>query len=240
MATEDKTKSKTRKEIESISDRIKASRFSVKDAIVPLSVGLILVILGIFVFVPMVKTAISYRKEFTEVREREQKLEKVEEQLRNLDEATLQIDLINAKQVIPQSLRVSSFLSYIDTLANEKDLYSKSLSAGDSQASVVTVQEEDAERRMYYGVSSRLSYEGSLEDVSSFLDELYTASPYVISAKGVSLKGTADIWRVELNVTGYYVPEPSLEVDPYKSFDSYRNYQEVIDIFDEKASQLNN
>jgi hypothetical protein len=231
-------KSKTKKEIESISDRIKESKFKVKDALVPLSVGLILILLGIFVFVPMVRTAISFRGEYKEVKEREEELQKLEEELSAIDEEIFQVDLINAKEVIPQSLRVSAFMFYIESLANEKNLYSKSLSAGDTQVSVIKREEDEKERRIYYGVSSPLSYEGSLDDVLSFLDNLYTASPYVISAQNVSLKQTGERWRVTLNVTGYYVPETTLEIDPYTSFESYTKYQDIVDIFTEKSDQL--
>jgi hypothetical protein len=201
-------------------------------------VGLILILLGIFVFVPMVRTAISFRGEYKEVKEREEELQKLEEELSAIDEEIFQVDLINAKEVIPQSLRVSAFMFYIESLANEKNLYSKSLSAGDTQVSVIKREEDEKERRIYYGVSSPLSYEGSLDDVLSFLDNLYTASPYVISAQNVSLKQTGERWRVTLNVTGYYVPETTLEIDPYTSFESYTKYQDIVDIFTEKSDQL--
>lgn len=238
MAFKNTGRSKTRKEIESISDKIKASRFNIKDALVPLSVSLILILLGIFVFVPMVKTAISFRGEYKEIKEREEKLRKLEGELSSIDEETFQEDLINAKEVIPQSLRVSAFMFYIESLADEKNLYSKSLSAGDTKVTVVKREEDEKERRTYYGVSSPLSYEGSLDDVLSFLDNLYAASPYVISARNVSLKQAGQQWRVTLNVTGYYVPESTLEVDLYTSFESYTKHQDIMDIFTEKSKQL--
>jgi len=238
MVFKDTTKSRTRKEIESLSDRIKASKFNIKDALIPLSVGLILILLGIFVFVPMVKTAISFREEYKEIKEREEELKELESELSSINQETFQEDLINAKKVIPQSLRVSAFMSYIESLANEKNLYSKSLSAGDTKISVIKREEDEKERRTYYGVSSPLSYEGNLDDVLSFLDNLYVASPYVISAQNVSLKQTGEQWRVTLNVTGYYVPESTLEIDPYTSFESYTEYQNIVNIFREKANQL--
>lgn len=238
MELKDTTKSKTKKGIEAISDRIKASQFKIKDALVPLSVGLILILLGVFVFVPMVRTAISFRGEYREIKEREEELKKLESELSAIDEETLQEDLINSKEVIPQSLRVSVFMFYIDSLASEKNLSSKSLSAGDTKISVIKREDDEKERRTYYAVSSPLSYEGSLEDVLSFLDNLYAASPYVISAQNVSLKQAGQKWRVTLNVTGYYVPESTLEIDLYTSFESYTRYQDIMDIFTEKSKQL--
>lgn len=241
MAVEDTKKTKTRREIESISDRIKASQFNIKDAIIPLSVGVILILLGVFLFVPMVQTALSQREEYREVRGKEEKLQELENKLKAMDEATLQIDLINAKKVIPQNLTVASFISYIDTLAREKELQSKSLSAADTQSSTTRVDQGDSEdsKRIYYGVRSQLAYEGSLENVSEFLEDLHLASPYIISARGVFLKGSPRGWTVQVGVIGYYVPEPTLKMDPYSSFESYTQYQDIIDIFTEKAEELN-
>ena len=232
----------TRREIESISERIKASRFTIQDLVIPIAVILILLLLALFLFVPMVNTAISYRQEIGENRQRQEDLENLEAKLNQIDDVQLQIDLVDAKRVIPQSLTVSSFISYIDTLAREKNLYSSSLSAGDAQSNVTRVAQEgddDSIRRVYFGVSSSLAYDGSLENISSFLDDLYTASPYVISARGVTLRGTpGGDWNVRVSVMGYYVPEPTLEVDPYTSFRSYQEYQDIIDVFTRKAEQL--
>jgi len=188
----------------------------------------------------MVKAAMSFRTEYRTTTERIEELEKVEEKLREIDEATLQTDLINAKKVIPQTLRVASFMSYIDDLAREKELSSDSLTAGDSQTSVIRrTEQEEGERRVYFGVSSPLNYQGELSNVLTFLDNLYEASPYVISISGVELKsGGEDKWGVELNVMGYYVPESTMETNIYKNFESYLEYQEVVDAFSQKATQL--
>ena len=45
---------KTKKEIEAISEKIKASRLGINDIIIPLASGIILIMLALFVFVPMV------------------------------------------------------------------------------------------------------------------------------------------------------------------------------------------
>lgn len=232
--------SETKREIEGLSEEIKDTRLTIKDLLVPLSVLLILVLLLIFVFIPMVKAAISFRGEYKSTVERLEELEKVEEKLRQIDETTLQADLINAKLVIPQTLRVASFMSYIDNLARELNLSSASLTAGDSQTSVIRKSEqEEGERRVYFGVSSPLNYEGELSNVLTFLDNLYDASPYVISISGVELKrGGGDKWSVDLNVMGYYVPESTMETNIYKDFESYLEYQDVVEAFSQKASQL--
>jgi len=232
--------SKTKREIEGLSEKIKDTRLTIKDLAIPLSVLLILILLVIFVFIPMVKTAISFREEYRSTKERREELEIVEKKLGEIDEATLQTDLINAKVVVPQTLRVASFMSYIDDLAREKQLSSDSLTAGDSQASVVRKsQGEEDERRVYFGVSSPLNYEGELSNILTFLDTLYEASPYIISVSGVELrKGAGDKWTVDLRVMGYYVPESTMETNIYKNFESYLKYQDVVDIFSQKAAQL--
>jgi hypothetical protein len=238
--TENIKPSKTKREIEGLSEKIKDTRLTIKDLAIPLSVLLILVLLVIFVFIPMVKAAISFRGEYRTTKERIEELERVEKKLGEIDEATLQTDLINAKKVIPQTLRVASFMSYIDDLAREKELSSNSLTAGDSQTSVIRkTDQEEGERRVYFGVSSPLSYQGELSNVLTFLDNLYEASPYVISISGVELKRSGeDKWGVELNVMGYYVPESTMETNIYKNFESYLEYQEVVDAFSQKAAQL--
>jgi hypothetical protein len=232
--------SETKREIEGLSEKIKDTRLTIKDLLVPLSVLLILVLLIIFVFIPMVKAAISFRGEYKSTVERLEELEKVEEKLREIDETTLQTDLINAKLVIPQTLRVASFMSYIDNLAREKNLSSSSLTAGDSQTSVIRKSEqEEGETRVYFGVSSPLNYGGELSNILTFLDNLYEASPYVISISGVGLrKGGGDKWEVNLNVMGYYVPESTMKTNIYKDFESYLEYQDVVEAFSQKASQL--
>lgn len=234
----DTTQSRTKKEIEAISEKIKASKININDIMVPLSVGIILLMLGAFVFIPMIKTAADFRTEYKEVKEKEEKLEELEKKLKTLDEGIFQTDLLNAKEIIPRTLRVSSFMYYIDTLANEKRLSSKSLSAGDIQVSVSKRDQDEKDEKSYLGVSGPLSYTGNLDNILDFLDSLYSASPYIVSADNVSLKRTGEEWKVTLNVTGYYVPESTIKMDLYLPFVSYTQYQDVIDIFTQKAEKL--
>ena len=229
---------RTKKEIEAISEKIKASRLGINDIIIPLASGIILIMLALFVFVPMVKSAINFRSEYREIKEKEEALTNLEAQLKSIDEGTFQIDLLNAKEVIPKTLRVSSFMYYIDTLANEKRLTSRSLSAGDIQVTVSKTVEDEKEKKSYLGVSGPLAYNGTLENILDFLDSLYSASPYIISSENVSLRQSGEEWRVTLNVTGYYVPEGTITADLYAPFTNYTRYQDIVDIFGQKAEKL--
>lgn len=229
---------KTKRNLESISQRLKDTKINFKDIIIPLAVGLILIILIIFLFVPMVEAALSFGDEYRDVTEKYEQLEKLERELMSFDEDVFQRDLLNSKKVIPRSLRVSSFVFYIDSLARRLNLESKSISAGDIQITVRDREVSKKDRKVYLGVSSPLSYSGSLDSVLEFLDSLYSASPYIVSVDNVSLRKTGDDWRVTLNVTGYYVPEVESRINLYLPFASYTRYQDIVDIINEKASQL--
>ena len=238
LSNRNQSNTKTRKELEAISQKIKDSKLKVEDIIIPAAVGLIFIILAVFVFVPMIKSAIEFRQEFATISEKEKTLEELEKQVSGIDDALIQVDLINAKAVIPKTLQVSSFVYYIDSLATELSLQSKSISAGDVQISATDNEEKDI-KRSYLGVSGPLSYTGSLENVLNFLDSLYSASPYIVSAENISLKGsTSGSWVVTLNVTGYYVPETNKEVNLYGRYTSYSSFGDILQVFAEKAEKL--
>ena len=228
---------KTKKELEAISEKIKDSKVKVEDILIPAAATIILLMLSIFVFVPMIKATIAFQQEYESLKQKEETLVKLEEKLKGIDDATMQVDLLNAKSVIPKTLRVSMFVYYIDTLANEKNLTSKSLSAGDVTVSF-TNKDKNNEKKSYLGVSGPLSYTGTLQDILSFLDSLYSASPYIISADNISFKKTGELWRVDLGVIGYYVPERAYNVDYYTAFNEYTQYADVIGIFSKKAEEL--
>ncbi len=228
--------SKTRKEIEAISEKMNKTKLNISDIIIPILVVVILALLGTFVFVPMIKAAISFQSEHAEVVAKEEKLKKLEDTLNNMDEGTLQIDLVNAKKVIPNTLKVSSFMYYIDDLASQKNLDSSEISAGDIK---INAEGETSEGNYILGVSGPLQYQGKLSDVLSFLDSLYSASPYILTIENLKLESYDVInWKVSLSVTGYYVPESNTTVNLYSNFDSYTNYPDIVTIFETKASQL--
>lgn len=229
--------SKTNKEIEAISEKMKKTKLKISDVIIPILVLSVLGLLGVFVFVPMIKSAMSFQAEHSEVVSKEEKLKKLEDVLSAMDEGTLQIDLVNAKKVIPNTLKVSSFMYYIDNLASEKNLDSSEISAGDIK---INAEGETSEGNYILGVSGPLQYQGKLSNVLSFLDSLYSASPYILTIENLKLESyDTGVWKVSFSVTGYYVPESSATVDLYTDFESYTQYPDVVAIFENKASQLN-
>ncbi len=225
----------SKKTLEAIDERDRKSKLNLNDIVIPLLLGVVLIIIGFFVFIPMIKSAISFRQEYTDVKAKEVQLTELKKSLTSIDEGIIQVDLLNAKSVIPKTLRVSSFIYYIDELAKTMNLSSKTLSAGDTQLSIGG----DDTKKEYLGVNGPLAYSGTLDEILKFLDSIYSASPYIISADNVILTNSvSDTWKVSLNITGYYVPEKSYNIDIYEPFTSYTSYNEIVSVFEEKALKL--
>ena len=230
------TSTKTKKELEAISEKAKGTRLNLKDLVIPLSLTLVLILVSIFVFVPMIKSASDSQKALKETKAKEQQLTTLKSSLKKIDEDVLQQDLTNAKAVIPKTLKVSSFIYFIDQLAREKNLAAETISAGD-----VNVSGSGETKSNYKGVSGPLAYSGTLENVMSFLDALYTSSPYIVTANNINLSGSTnqDKWNVELSLTGYYVEDTGeTRVDIYLPFKAYTDFNDVITTFSEKAKKL--
>ncbi len=235
LIKKDIKKEKISKELEAVSEKIKKTKLKFSDILVPLLVGFVLIILGIFIFVPMIGKALDYQSEYKEVKKKEKQLKDLESTLNSMDDSMLQNDLMNAKEVIPKTLKVSSFLKYIDELAYQKNLTSNEITAGDIKISTG----EKKKGEYILGVSGPLAYMGTLDNIVSFLDSLYAASPYIVSIENISLRmSSSSNWKVELTVTGYYVPENIDEFNMYSPFTPYTADANVIKIFESKASQI--
>lgn len=223
-----------KKEIEAVSEKISKTKLKFTDILIPILVVTVLILLGIFVFIPMIKGALAVKSEYKEIKNKEKQLEQLEISLNNLDETKLQTDLVNAKNVIPKTLKVSSFIYYIDNLAFEKNLSSEEISAAD-----IKIGGNDTKKSEYIlGVSGPLAYSGTLENVLSFLESLYSASPYIISVENISLSESNKEWKVELNVTGYYVPENIDDFNLYGQFTPYTADENIVKIFESKSAVL--
>jgi len=233
-----RTTNQTKETTKVISERLKKSRLEIGDVIIPILVFFVLILLSVFVFIPMVNSAIDFRNESKDINRKMETLEKLEAGLEGLDDTLLQADLIVAKRVIPTSLKVSDFIYYIDSLANSKNLVSRELTASD----VRVVTGGDKENPDYtYAVNGPLSYTGSFTNVLSFLDELQMASPYIVSVEDLSLReADGGNWHVSLSVTGYYIPDQTETVSIYTPFSAYNKYEETMEILRQKSEKLEN
>lgn len=205
------------------SEVIKNSKLKLNDMLIPIFLAVALIMIAIFIFIPMIQSAISYRNQMKEIQNKITQLDKLAGQVESIEEETLTSDLLDAKAVIPRSLSVSTFISYVIGLAEDMGLTYKTLRVDDSAGSV----------------SGPLTFSGKLDDILNFLDSVYIASPYLVSADNVEINDTSDgTWKVSFNLTGYYVEDASTNVDLYANFDNYTNYSEIVTIFNEKALKL--
>ena len=230
---------KTVRKQEGISEKIKNTRLKIKDLIIPIIVSMILLFISIFVFIPMLKDAFNYRTELKEIKSKQEQLIKLKQSIENLSEDQLNDDLIEVKSVIPRTLKVASFLYYIDELARLKNLTSDKISASDVNIGIVDKNKQQ-DSNQYKGVNGPLAYKGSLENILNFLDNFYYSSPYIVSPQNISLTKSAELWEVELSLTGYYVSEEeNLVVNIYKPFKPYTDFADVMEILKEKSKKLN-
>lgn len=225
---------KVKKDLEGLSERAKKSQLRVEDLIIPISSFIILLILSLFVFFPMINTAIKYRSEIKEINEKLETLDKLEDSISEIDDTKLLSDLVIAKKIIPKRLQVSDFVFYIDTLARERSLTTREISAGD-----ISVGGDKTEVKGSLGVSGPLSYSGPYTEILKFLDEIQADSPYLVTLRNIAMTNAGEgNWRVEFQLTGYYIPEEERRFDYYQPFTKYTNFSEVIDIFSVRVNRL--
>jgi len=230
---------KTVRKQEGISEKIKNTRLKIKDLIIPIIVSMILLFISIFVFIPMLKAAFNYRTELKAIKSKQEQLIKLKQSIESISEDQLNDDLIEVKSVIPRTLKVASFLYYIDELARLKNLTSDKISASDVNIGIVDKNKQQ-DSNQYKGVNGPLAYRGSLENILNFLDNFYYSSPYIVSPQNISLTKSAELWEVELSLTGYYVSEEeNLVVNIYKPFKPYTDFADVMEILKEKSKKLN-
>jgi len=230
---------KTVRKQEGISEKIKNTRLKIKDLIIPIIVSMILLFISIFVFIPMLKEAFNYRTELKEIKSKQEQLIKLKQSIESISEDQLNDDLIEVKSVIPRTLKVASFLYYIDELARLKNLTSDKISASDVNIGIVDKNKQQ-DSNQYKGVNGPLAYKGSLENILNFLDNFYYSSPYIVSPQNISLTKSAELWEVELSLTGYYVSEEeNLVVNIYKPFKPYTDFADVMEILKGKSKKLN-
>ena len=230
---------KTVRKQEGISEKIKNTRLKIKDLIIPIIVSMILLFISIFVFIPMLKEAFNYRTELKAIKSKQEQLIKLKQSIESISEDQLNDDLIEVKSVIPRTLKVASFLYYIDELARLKNLTSDKISASDVNIGIVDKNKQQ-DSNQYKGVNGPLAYRGSLENILNFLDNFYYSSPYIVSPQNISLTKSAELWEVELSLTGYYVSEEeNLVVNIYRPFKPYTDFADVMEILKGKSKKLN-
>lgn len=224
-------------ELQAIQNNVK--KFKVGDIMVPILSILTLALLTIFVYIPMVTAGTKFRQESSEIDAKISKVKGLESDLNKIDIATMQNDLSNSRVVIPFSLQVTDFVSYIDDSAKSKGLVFKEILAGD-----IAIRDDKGDRgidQSIKGVSGPLKYVGTLNQITDFLDELQSASPFILAADQIKLKkeNSGSNWELSVNITGYYINQASLpKTNIYNSFTPYTQYASILNIFKAKADIL--
>lgn len=219
------SQSKKRKdeEVAVISEKLKRTKLSFSDLVIPIASGVLFLVLSFAVFIPMVSSAFEYLDDIKDTNEKIEQLTRLNKQLDLLDENQINEDVLVSRQVIPKILLVSNFVYYLDELAKEKSLTISELSSSDS----------------INGVSGPLGYTGSYDNVIAFLEEVQSVSPYMIRLENVEVSAKKDeIWGISLRVSGYYILEPEEEPSIYADFQPYTEYEDIVEIFKTKASSL--
>ncbi len=224
-------------ELQAIQNNVKS--FRPGDIVVPLMSIITLGLLTTFVYIPMVTAGTKFRQESAEINEKIKKLEDLNDDLDKMDVSLLQTDLANSRVVIPFSLQVSDFVSYIDDAATDKGLEFKEILAGD-----IAIKDDKGDRgidKAIKGVSGPLKYVGTLNQITDFLDELQVASPFILSADQIKLKkeNSGEKWEIAVNITGYYINQASLtKTNLYNNFVPYTQYEDTLNIFKLKSEKI--
>jgi hypothetical protein len=232
-----KDSSKTFDELRALQSTVKKFKFG--DLVVPILSVIALAMLTIFVYVPMISSAIANMAERKDTTEKITSLNKLDTDLKSIDLNNFNTALINSRKVIPFSLQVSDFLSYVDESAKKNGLVFKEILTGD--ITIISPGSKKGEDSITKGVSGPLKYQGSINQITAFLDELQATSPYIVSADQITLKKNMEnIWELALTVTGYYIDQSALPpLNIYLPFTKYSQNINVIEVFNTKASKSN-
>ncbi|WKZ31288.1 MAG: hypothetical protein QY318_00745 [Candidatus Dojkabacteria bacterium] len=239
-------------------DSVKTLTFG--DMVVPLLSLLILLLLTGFVFIPMTLEALDLRDN---IKEAQNKQEQLDEKLLTMkplvdDKAVVQEDLKVARDVIPYILDVADFTYYVDQIAQGNNLRFQEISSGNIEVSRIGFEGESEFGANVRGVSGPIEYRGSYENIVNFLDQLQAESPFIVEASSIRLRrnnalteeelaalpeGDENVegdWAIEMDITGYYIAqqERDLTIDIYAGFIPYTNYQDVVAVFEEKSTKI--
>jgi hypothetical protein len=215
---------KKKEELKEVVEKRGSKKLTISDFIIPIASSIVFLILCFAVFIPMVKSAFESIDEIKEIDQKIEQLNKLNKQIDELDENQLNEDVLTSRTVVPSDLLVSDFVYYEDNLAKSLNLEISKLSSADSLNSV----------------SGPLGYEGEYTNVINFLDKAQNVSPYMIRLENIKLSEKKkndgkDNWSIDMTVSGYYLTDTKDEPNIYSEFKPYTQYNDIIEIFREKA-----
>lgn len=215
----------------------------IADMIIPVFGLVIFIILLYSVLIPTFVEGSKMMKEADDVQSKINLLNTNKETLKKVNTVTLQKDLTNSKKIVPNNLEVADFAFYVDSLAKEKKLEFQEIAAGDLPSSFI----RDINVTGVEGVNSPMAYKGTYNNIARFLDELQGYSPYIVSSGGIEIAkvvakdSTKEEWRLEINVTGYYLKDANValdKIDLYQKVNPYSQRDAIVKLFEEKANRI--
>ncbi|MCB9790688.1 hypothetical protein H6764_01555 [Candidatus Nomurabacteria bacterium] len=228
----------------------KIKKYTIGDLLIPLLSIIIFAILTIALYVPAISDIWEIRKDIKDVQDKKVFIDsnlKIVDTL-NQDKIGLLDSARIARLIVPTELDVSNFTYYVDKLAKENNLEFKEVSSTNISVDASSIENLSLEEGVK-GISGPFVYNGSYDDIVSFLDKLQADSPYIVSASSVSLKQEladpnakkqpAESWTLELSITGYYAEgRQNVTVSPYQKVTPYSNYKDILNVFTKKAEKL--
>lgn len=216
---------------------------SFSDLLIPIVSLCILLLMVNFVYIPMLTEASVMNEEIAESKEKQEKLAKLMESAKAIDQNQLTSDYALLTKMVPNRLEVANFAYYIDDLAVKEGLVLNQITASNAKTNV-SKADAKAEEESAYSVNGPLKYEGSYANIVSFLNKLQSAAPYIVTADNVGIvKDTSDAsgtkWFLELVVSGYYMsPQEAVKVDFYSPFAPYTVNKELLEVLRERGAKL--
>ncbi len=222
-----KANKKREEELAQIAQKSKKGKLGFGDLIIPIASGTLFIILSFAVFVPMIKAAFGYLDEIKVTDEKIDQLEKLNKDLLKIDEDQVNEDVVTSRKVIPKKLLVSDLLSYLNESATSLELSISELSSSDA----------------LNAVSGPVGYSGKYENVIKFLDNAQNVSPYMLRLQNVEISAMqnaeiGEVWNISLEISGYYIADDNEEPSIYGPFKSYLEYEDIMQIFVDKAKNL--
>jgi len=203
------------------------------DFVIPFLAFIIFIVLTIFVYIPMITETVELNDDTKNVISKQEQMKTLQVKIDELDGTQLYEDYQIIDQVIPTRLEVADFVYFVDELAKDKGLKLNEIRASNSD-----ITSEDSSLDMST-VSGPLSYEGNYTDFLSFLEDLQKSSPYIVSVNSIDLSNiSGKRWSFDITINGYYLSESVSNVDPYKTFVPYTNFNNLVEMLRNRGKLL--
>jgi Tfp pilus assembly protein PilO len=194
-------------------------QFKISDFVIPIFGLIVLILLTIFVYIPAISDAMDMRTELADLKEKKAHLDELAVELESQNMDTYNSDYNSLSLILPKKLEVANFAYYIDKLAVDKNLALTEIRLGNS--SVTNIKKSDTNEGEQ--VSGPVKYNGDYDSIISFMDEMQSYSPYLISLESLKLSHmptsvSNNSWSLELSVMATYYGNDTITIPSYSNY----------------------